>query len=224
RVINCPATWCASMRSRSASRRRPTRRARWRGRADSRIDDDRRSASALSGRRGREAHVLAELGVRALRRSVPRAADDGGEATRVRPTRGARRVSRARRAGRPRCGARCARRDEARLSISFVAVGDVMVDVTASGAGHGAQISLAPGGSAVNAAIWAAVAGAEAAGGGRVGDHLGGRALRMTLEERDVRTGLSVDLEAATGTFLVVDGEIRADRGANARFSPDDLP
>jgi sugar/nucleoside kinase (ribokinase family) len=28
----------------------------------------------------------------------------------------------------------------------------------------------------------------------------------------------------ATGTFHVVDGEIRADRGANARFSPDDLP
>jgi len=110
------------------------------------------------------------------------------------------------------------------LSISFVAVGDVMVDVTASGAGHGAQISLAPGGSAVNAAIWAAVAGAEATVVGRVGDDLGGRALRMTLEERDVRTDLSVDLEAATGTFLVVDGEIRADRGANARFSPDDLP
>jgi ribokinase len=107
---------------------------------------------------------------------------------------------------------------------TFVAVGDVMVDVTASGVGHAARISLAPGGSAVNAAIWAAVAGADATVVGRVGDDLGGRALRTALEERGVRSDFSVDLEAATGTFLVVDGEIRADRGANARFSPDDLP
>jgi sugar/nucleoside kinase (ribokinase family) len=107
---------------------------------------------------------------------------------------------------------------------TFFAVGDVMVDVTASGLGHSARISLAPGGSAVNAAIWAAVAGADATVVGRVGDDLGGQALRAALRERGVRTDFSVDLEAATGTFLVVDGEIRADRGANASFSPDDLP
>jgi ribokinase len=106
----------------------------------------------------------------------------------------------------------------------FVAVGDVMIDVTASGSGHGARISLAPGGSAVNAAIWAAVADADATVVGRVGDDLGGRALRTALQERGVRSNFSVDLEVPTGTFLVVDGEIRADRGANARFSPDDLP
>jgi sugar/nucleoside kinase (ribokinase family) len=106
----------------------------------------------------------------------------------------------------------------------FVAVGDVMVDVTASGVGHAARISLAPGGSAVNAAIWAAVAGADATVVGRVGDDLGGRALRTALQERGVRSDFSVDPEAATGTFLVVDGEIRADRGANACFSPEDLP
>ena len=107
---------------------------------------------------------------------------------------------------------------------SFVAVGDVMIDVTASGVGHAARISLAPGGSAVNAAIWAAVAGADATVVGRIGDDLGGRALRAALQERGVRSDFSVDPEAATGTFLVVDGEIRADRGANASFSPDDLP
>jgi len=106
----------------------------------------------------------------------------------------------------------------------FVAVGDVMVDVTASGVGHGARISLGAGGSAVNAAIWAAVAGADATVVGRVGDDLGGRALRTELQERGVRGDFSVDFEAATGTFLVADGEIRADRGANARFSPDHLP
>ena len=107
---------------------------------------------------------------------------------------------------------------------TFLTVGDVMVDVTASGAGHAARISLTPGGSAVNAAIWAAVAGADATVVGRVGDDLGGRALRTALQERGVRSDFSVDLKAATGTFLVVDAEIRADRGANACFSPDDLP
>jgi sugar/nucleoside kinase (ribokinase family) len=107
---------------------------------------------------------------------------------------------------------------------TFVAVGDVMVDVTASGTGHAARISLAPGGSAVNAAIWAAAAGAEATVVGRVGDDLGGRTLRTALQERGVKGDFSVDPEAPTGTFLVVDGEIRADRGANACFSPDDLP
>jgi sugar/nucleoside kinase (ribokinase family) len=106
----------------------------------------------------------------------------------------------------------------------FVAVGDVMVDVTASGVGHGARISLTAGGSAVNAGIWAAVAGADATVVGRVGDDLGGRALRTELQERGVGADFSVDFEAATGTFLVADGEIRADRGANARFSPDHLP
>jgi sugar/nucleoside kinase (ribokinase family) len=106
----------------------------------------------------------------------------------------------------------------------FVAVGDVMIDVTASGVAHAARICLVPGGSAVNAAVWAAVSGAEATVVGRVGDDLGGRALRAALEERGVRSDFSVDPEAATGIFLVVDGEIRADRGANASFSPDDLP
>jgi sugar/nucleoside kinase (ribokinase family) len=109
-------------------------------------------------------------------------------------------------------------------ATSFVAVGDVMVDVTASGTDHAARISLAPGGSAVNAAIWAAAAGADATVVGRVGDDFGGRALRAALRERGIDSDLSVDPDAATGTFLVVDGEIRADRGANASFSPDDLP
>jgi sugar/nucleoside kinase (ribokinase family) len=107
---------------------------------------------------------------------------------------------------------------------TFLAVGDVMVDVTAFGMGHAARISLTPGGSAANAAIWAAIAGADATVVGRVGDDLGGRALRTELQERGVGGDFSIDFEAATGTFLVVDGEIRADRGANARFALDHLP
>jgi sugar/nucleoside kinase (ribokinase family) len=107
---------------------------------------------------------------------------------------------------------------------TFVAVGDLMVDVTAAGRGHSARIEIAAGGSAANAAVWAAEAGAGALVVGRVGDDLAGRALRSALEERGVRAELSVDAEAPTGTFLVVDGEIRADRGANARFAPEHLP
>ncbi len=41
---------------------------------------------------------------------------------------------------------------------------------------------------------------------------------------RGVRAEVSVDRESSTGTVLVVDGEIRADRGANARFGPEHLP
>ncbi len=104
---------------------------------------------------------------------------------------------------------------------SFVAVGDVMVDITASGSGHEATIALAAGGSAVNAVFWAAAGGADTTIVGRVGDDLAGRALRAALEERGVRAKLSVDTDAPTGMFLVVDGEIRADRGANARFEPE---
>jgi sugar/nucleoside kinase (ribokinase family) len=107
---------------------------------------------------------------------------------------------------------------------TFVAVGDVMLDVSASGKGHRASIDVTAGGSAVNAASWAAAAGADATVVGRVGDDLTGRAVRAALEEQGVHAELSVDPEASTGTFLLVDGEIRADRGANVRFEPGHLP
>ncbi len=107
---------------------------------------------------------------------------------------------------------------------TFVAVGDVMVDIAVTGAGHEARIEIAPGGSAANAAVWAAACGADSTVVGRVGDDFAGRALRSALEQRGVRTELTVDSEARTGTFLVVDGEIRADRGANAQLRPEHLP
>ncbi len=108
--------------------------------------------------------------------------------------------------------------------IRFVAVGDLMVDVTASGKGHSARIAIVPGGSALNAATWAAELGADATVVGRVGDDAAGRFLLSELALRGVRAEVSVDSEAATGTVLVVDGEIRADRGANARLAPEYLP
>ena len=108
--------------------------------------------------------------------------------------------------------------------IRFVAVGDLMVDVTASGKGHSARIATVPGGSALNAATWAAELGADATAVGRVGADPAGRLLLSELALRRVRAEVSIDPEAATGTVLVVDGEIRADRGANARFAPEHLP
>ena len=39
-----------------------------------------------------------------------------------------------------------------------------------------------------------------------------------------MRADVGIDAAAPTGTVLVVDGEIRADRGANALFAPEHLP
>lgn len=108
--------------------------------------------------------------------------------------------------------------------MRFVAIGDVMVDVLACGRGHGARVELAPGGSAVNACFAARAAGAEAEVVGRIGDDAAGRMLAAELSARGVRASLRVDPELPTGTFLLVDGEPRADRGANAAFLPGELP
>jgi len=107
----------------------------------------------------------------------------------------------------------------------FVAIGDVMLDVIAfGGSGHGARIRPQPGGSAANAAVWAAACGAEATVIGRVGDDAAGRMIHWELEAHGVRAALSIDPRAPTGTFLTVEDSIRADRGANAGFEPEHLP
>lgn len=118
--------------------------------------------------------------------------------------------------------------------MDLLAVGDVMLDVRVEagalargGDVHG-RVVVRPGGSAANAAVWAAWAGAEAGVIGRVGDDVAGRVLREALAERGVRGELAVDPEASTGTMLVVreagERSMVADRGANARLSPSDLP
>ncbi|HEX4745612.1 MAG TPA: carbohydrate kinase family protein [Gaiellaceae bacterium] len=108
--------------------------------------------------------------------------------------------------------------------MRFLAVGDVLVDVTATGREHDASVRLAPGGSATNAALEAVRAGAEAELVGRVGDDAAGRMLRSEVEARGVRASLTIDPDRPTGTFLVVDCEVRVDRGANAGFLPEYLP
>ncbi len=107
------------------------------------------------------------------------------------------------------------------------AVGELMVDVSVRGpGGHEAEVRLGPGGSAANAAGWAAACGARATVIGRVGADPAGRMLRAELLGRGVEARLAVDERARTGTFLAFsrDGEIVADRGANARLEPSDLP
>ena len=102
------------------------------------------------------------------------------------------------------------------VPLRFVAIGDVMVDLLVSGAGHEAAIELRPGGSAVNAAVWAAAAGAEATVVGTIGDDLAGRALQAFLAEAAIGAELTVERSYRTGTFAIVDGGVRVDRGANA--------
>ena len=95
-----------------AARRSGARRTRHvRGAAgvagDQGLDDDRRAPAHVPGRRGGAAPLAAPDAVRALRRCLPRAADDGGEASSARPARGAsRRSARSRAAARARPGSR----------------------------------------------------------------------------------------------------------------------
>jgi sugar/nucleoside kinase (ribokinase family) len=113
-------------------------------------------------------------------------------------------------------------------------VGDLMLDVSAEsralargGDVHG-RVRLRPGGSAANAAVWAAATGARAQVIGRVGDDAAGRLVRDSLAERGVDATVSVDPSAPTGTMLVLhtsqDRSMVADRGANGALRPEHLP
>ena len=101
--------------------------------------------------------------------------------------------------------------------MRFLAVGELLVDVIAAGAGHGARIRVRPAGSAFNAAVAAAAAGADAAVIGTVGDDAAGRMIVRELEAhgRSCRSSVATGV---TGTFLLADGEIRVDRGDSHDF------
>src|SRR2546423_10991426 len=97
-------------------------------------------------------------------------------------------------------------------AVRFTAVGELLVDVLAEGSGHDARIRLRPAGSAFNAAVAAAGAGAAATVVGTVGDDPAGRMILAELAALGVRSEVTV-AEGSTGTFLLDDGEIRVDRG-----------
>jgi sugar/nucleoside kinase (ribokinase family) len=106
-----------------------------------------------------------------------------------------------------------------REPVRFLAVGDLMIDVVVAGRGHDAIARLAPGGTAANTAVWAASLGAEATALGSIGDDAGGRLLRAELVRRGVEPLFVVDATNPTGTFVVADGELHVDPGANATLS-----
>ena len=116
----------------------------------------------------------------------------------------------------------------------FVAVGDVMLDVTLdrdpppTGTRAHAPLRVRPGGSAATAGAWAAATGASAAVIGRVGDDAAGRLVAWGIEDRGARAMLAIDSDRPTGTALALgSGDPRtivADRGANAGLTPDDVP
>jgi ribokinase len=108
--------------------------------------------------------------------------------------------------------------------VRFLAVGDLMIDVVVAGRGHDAVARFGPGGTAANAAAWAAWLGAESTAVGAIGDDAGGRFLRDELRRHRVQPLLVVDPAARTGTFVLADGELCVDRGANAGLDAAALP
>ena len=117
----------------------------------------------------------------------------------------------------------------------IIVVGDIAVDIVsilqtplARGSDAAAEISLMPGGSGANVAVWLARLGQRATFLGRIGDDLFGRWLRDDLMAEGVAPALVVDNTRRTGIIQVLvepDGErtMAPDRGANAAWAPDEI-
>jgi ribokinase len=86
------------------------------------------------------------------------------------------------------------------------------------------EVVIRAGGTAVNAAIAAAEAGAAATVLGRVGSDPAAELVSAALSERDIMGLLARDPELPTGTAVVLGPTVVAHRGANARLSTGDLP
>jgi sugar/nucleoside kinase (ribokinase family) len=117
-----------------------------------------------------------------------------------------------------------------------VVVGDAGLDVVARHTGpirHGgdldAEVTTEPGGAGANTAAWLADQGARPVLVTRIGADPAGRQVRAELTALGVRCAFTVDPDAATCCVVVLVDEhgqrsMLADRGANRRLSPADLP
>lgn len=118
----------------------------------------------------------------------------------------------------------------------IVVVGDLMTDTVAraalplaKGSDTPATVTMHGGGSGANIAAWLTMEGAEVAFVGRRGADIAGRNRDMELMGYGVDARLVMDPERPTGTCVVMvthkgDHTMLSDPGANAAFSPDDLP
>jgi ribokinase len=86
------------------------------------------------------------------------------------------------------------------------------------------EVVIRAGGTAVNAAIAAAGAGAAATVVGRIGSDPAAELVSAALSERDITGLLARDPELPTGTAVALGPAVVAHRGANARLSTGDLP
>jgi len=117
-----------------------------------------------------------------------------------------------------------------------VVLGDLMTDVAtrlarpvAVGSDTPASIRLHGGGAGANTAAWLAALGQPVSFIGRVGDDAPGAAASAELRAAGVRTLLSVDPQAPTGTCVVLvdaagERSMLPDPGANATLAPEHLP
>lgn len=102
---------------------------------------------------------------------------------------------------------------------------DVVTERLPAGGEHAhGSVRLRAGGSAVNAALTAAELGAHAQVVGRIGADAAGDLVVSALEANGVDAHLARDEELPTGTAVALADAVIADRGANARLSPRDLP
>lgn len=119
--------------------------------------------------------------------------------------------------------------------MTIIVVGDAGLDVVARHSGpipHGgdvrSKVTIEPGGAGANTAAWLAACGAQPVLVARIGADSAGRQVHSELTSAGVRCAFSVDQEAATCCVVCLvdpDGQrsMLADRGANARFAPEDL-
>lgn len=117
--------------------------------------------------------------------------------------------------------------------MRFVAVGDVLVDVIAAeapppGSRVHASVGLRAGGSAANAAAWAAALGASAAVVGKVGSDPAGELVARELAGRGIEAHLARDPDLPTGAAVALgagaSAGVVAFPGASGRLAPDDVP